>query len=301
MKFLVTGGLGFIGSHLTDYLIKKGHEVVIVDNNPSSNYKNESGAKIFIGDAGNPEVINKAILGCDQVFHLAARLGVENVMNSGSSLLIDEANIIKTLTDACIRNDIKKIIFTSSSEVYAGCKEFPLKENDAKPISAYAISKFFIEKYLTELSREKTLEYVILRYFNVYGPRQKKDFVVSKFISNSIADKQINVYDSGESTRDYTFIDDAVKMTFESAKLRNKILNVGTGKETKLIDLAEMISSIHKTRINIVDGNPRNSDYNALRRVADITKMKSLLGHTPETSLEQGIKITYDWMKNSSK
>ncbi|MCX6748156.1 MAG: NAD-dependent epimerase/dehydratase family protein [Candidatus Pacearchaeota archaeon] len=300
-KILVTGGAGFIGSNLVEALVKKGEQVVVVDNLSFGNLKNlplfvkfyqvdirdfDSLKEVF--EKEKPEVI----------FHLAANI---DLRKSVSEPIMDaEHNIIGSLNllELSRLYNIKKFISSSSGAVY-GDIEIPNKEEqEVKPVAPYSISKLTIEKYLDFYEKTYGLKYAALRYANVYGPKQNSKGeagVISIFLDKMLRGEQPTIFGTGLATRDYVYVGDVVKANLLAWEKGQGIYNVSTCKETNVIDIFHMLNSFFDNKFsrNHVGGKPGE----IIRACLSNEKLKAL-GWQPEISLEQGIRRTYDWFKN---
>ena len=268
MKILVTGGSGFIGSVLVRKLLGAGHEVVVLDLT-----KGSEAAQYLIGDIRNMDEVQKAAKGCGLVFHLAAIIDVRaSAENDYAINFLGARNVF----EAARRNNAK-IVFTSSAAVY-GDAPLPVSESsDCNPLSQYGKSKLKAEKLLGEND-------LILRLFNVYGPGAKS--VVNKFCKKVPASQQITVYGTGMQTRDYVYVDDVVSALLLGFR-HSGLYNVGTGVETKLLDVIDIIHRLSDIEPNIKSEPPNDKEIK--RSVADISKIKSL-GWSPKVSAEEGIR-----------
>jgi len=305
MKVLVTGGAGFIGSHIVDELIKEGYDVVIVDNlstgfkkniNPKSKFYKvdirdyKKLEKIFKRE--KPEIVNH---------HAAAN----NIMKSFIDPKTDaEINIIGTLNiiKASIKFNVNKIIYASSGGVsYGEPKQIPTKEtHPINPIAPYGLSKYVAESYLKLFSDK--VNFTSLRYASVYGPRQnpKNEVgVISIFISRIINNKTPIINGDGKQTRDFIYVKDVIKANMIAIeKGDNEVFNIGTQKETSIVELLNIIQNIMKTNIKPKFADKPLGEIN--RCCLDISKAKKILGWKPEYSLEEGLKETISWWLNES-
>ena len=255
-KVLVTGGAGFIGSHLVEKLIDKGCKVVVLDNLLRGNKirtKFLKKIKIIKGDIRNKKVLRKAIKGVDIVFHLAAFLGVDEVASNPYETMNVEVIGTSNLVELSLEYKIKKIIY---------------KKNSIVTFS--------------------------LRYFNVYGPRQDKRMVVPRFIEQAKNNKNIVVHGNGLQTRDFTYIDDVIFATIRIAEKLNKseILNIARGKETNMIDLAKSIKKIlnSKSSIKKIKVPSHRKEFDVERRLGNSSKLYKLINFRPKRSLNEGIR-----------
>ncbi|MFP4458367.1 MAG: NAD-dependent epimerase/dehydratase family protein [Candidatus Zixiibacteriota bacterium] len=305
-NFLITGGCGFIGSNIAHHLIRLGHNVRIIDNLTTGrlqNIKSILEAIDFIeGDIRDMSVIRKSVSDVDFVFHTAALASVpESIKNPMKCLDINEKGTLNLL-EGCSLEDIKRIIFSSSAAVYGDLPDLPkTEESDLKPLSPYAVSKIAGEYYCKCYYHNFGLESVILRYFNVFGPRQlpNSDYaaVIPKFIDRVKQKKPLTVHGDGKQTRDFIFIEDIVKANMTacfSEGIAGQIFNIASGES---IELLKLIDYIREPDTRIFFEKPREGDIKYSS--ADITKAKKHLGFEPNISLDRAISITKDYFYNS--
>lgn len=304
MKILVTGGAGFIGSNLADVLIKKNHEVAIIDDLSNGYKENVSPkAKFFKIDISNAEALRSAFdeFAPEVIFHLAAQA---NVRVSISDPTRDhEVNVIGTLNllENAVRSHVKHIIFSSTGgAIYGDDAERPTPETaKAEPVSPYGQHKLQSEKNILRFACENGFKATILRYANVYGPRQNPKGgagVIAIFADKMLTKKPLTVNGDGEQTRDYVFVKDVVNANVKA--FENEIegtFNIGTGRETSL---NEIIASLQKIcAVNTpAQYLPANSGE-LLASCLDVTKAKNELGWQVEVTLDEGLKQTVDYLK----
>ncbi len=292
MKILVTGGAGFIGSNLTDALINKGHQVVVIDNLSTGKEENiNPKAEFHKLDLRDFAAIRPLFTGIEGVFHVAAvpriPLSIEKPIET------NEVNITGTLNTllAAKEGGVKKLVYSSSSSVYGNQKELPLEEEmKADPLNPYALQKYVGELYCRIFPEIYHLPTVSLRYFNVYGPRQPEEGsyvpVVGVFLKQKEKGLPLTITGDGGQTRDFTHVSDVVRaniMAMESERVgKGEAINIGAGKNYSINQLAEMVGGKVKY-ITLPAGEMRDT-------LADISKAKNLLGWQPETGLEEGIK-----------
>ena len=299
-KILITGGAGFIPSYLTEKLAEKSeNQIVIVDNLltgsldkiPVSRHNN---IKFIKCDVNILEDISSVFYAYsfDYVFHYAAMVGVKRTQENPVKVLEDITGI-KNILNLSKNTGVKRVYYSSSSEVYGEPVEFPQNE-ETTPLNSrlpYAIVKNVGEAFLKSFKKEFDLDYTIFRFFNTYGSKQSKDFVVSKFISSALTNKDITIYGDGSQTRTFCFISDNIAATtnaFYQNKFVNDVVNVGGDKEITILELAQTIIRLTDSKSKIVH-LPELKEGDMTRRQPDIGKMKQLL--TEETvSLEEGIK-----------
>jgi UDP-glucose 4-epimerase len=300
LNIAITGGAGFIGSHLTEKLLTSGAKVAVIDNflhgNKIEHLQGNKCLSIYETDVRDTKAIPRIIKGKDLVFHLAAVVGVEETQASPYEVLDVEIGGTVNVLRAAAQNRVKRFIFGSSSEVYGDTPEPMKEEMRFSPKSTYAVAKLVGEEYCIAFYNKYGLHYTILRYFNVYGPRQDKRFVISRFIKRALAKEAIYIYGDGKQTRDFTHVEDAINITIKAA-LSNKALteaiNIGTGVSTSVNDLARIIaksvnSKLKEKHVDYDKTRPRSIEV--FNRTADITKAKKLLNYRPKTRLDDGIK-----------
>jgi len=292
MKVLVTGGSGFIGSHLVNKLVDSSYEVRVFDIKEPKNPQVE-----FIkGDISNLEDVRKAVKDCESVFHLASAIGVEYTERHPVETLDTNINGIKNVLECCLHEDVKRLLFTSSSEVYGEpAKIQVLEDSPLQPKSCYGVSKVVCEEYIKAYSKSYGLNYTIVRYFNVYGPRQSTSFVIPKFVDLALKQQTITVYGSGRQIRAFCFIDDIIEGTLLAfKKATNDVFNIGNDKEPiEMRDLAKKIIQLTKSnsRLEFVSLNKtdRSEKREINKRTPDITKSRKILGYEPKVTLDEGL------------
>ena len=306
-RILVTGGAGFIPSGLAERLAENpGNYVVVVDN-----FQTGSRAKIPHAPHGNLKFIKCDVndfrdissvfyaYSFDYVFHYAATVGVKRTLENPVKVLEDISGI-KYVLGLSKNTGVKRIYFSSSSEVYGEPVEFPQNE-DTTPLNSrlpYAIVKNVGEAYLKSYQKEFGLEYTIFRFFNTFGPKQSKDFVISRFLSSAVSNADLTVYGDGSQTRTFCYIDDNVEATtnaFYKNMFTNDVVNVGGDVETTILELARMIIRLTGSKSKIIFLPPLE-EGDMTRRRPDTTKMKQLLPRQL-LSLEDGLNKVIKDMK----
>lgn len=298
---LVTGGAGFIGSHLVNALVKCNNRVIVLDNLSTGKLENlnqadlDSGAVTFVnGDIRGKTLVNKCIQEADKVVHLAAQTSVTYSIKNPQ--INDDVNIAGTanLLTASQEAGIEKFVFISSCAVYGEPLYLPVKEqHPTQPISPYATSKLASEKEILNLHKQKDFNCAIVRFFNVYGPRQGlNDYsgVIVKFIDNIKKQLPLQIYGDGSQTRDFIYVKDAVNaimLILEQPKSNGQIFNIGTGKATTIKELAEKISTTNGVNPNINYAPTRDGDIKY--SYADISKAKETLGYKPQYGITEGL------------
>ena len=292
MKIGITGGSGFIGTHVANALKSK-YEVVIFDRHKP----NIEGIEFIKGNIID-DSIQKAFEDCDVVIHLAAAVGVK--ITEEDPILTLNTNILgtKNVLEACKSNNVKKIILASSSEVYGEPLKTPIEESDpAIPITSYGVSKIAAEEYVKAYAVRFGLKYTILRFFNVYGPGQSKDFVIPEFVNNASKNNPILIHGSGSQIRSFCHISDISKgVSLSIEKGDNEIINIGNANEPITIsELAKKIIGITNSKSSIqfvpfTDSN-RRRQKEIINRIPSIKKAERILSYKPEISLNDGISM----------
>ena len=309
MKVLVTGGAGFIGSHLVDRLVDDGHEVVVLDNFLNGN-KIDSGTiekiDLIEGDVRNEETVHQVTKGCELVYHLAAYLGVDIVADNPVETMETEALGTRNVGNACIASGVERLIYISTSGVYGKAAIEQAVDEDflAAPNSSYAIAKRYNEIYLQALFQEKHLQSCSLRYFNVYGPRQDERMVIPRFFNQALKGAPLSVYGTGQQTRDFTYIDEVIEATVLLAERFKgcEIVNIAKGEDASIVEIANKIIALTESDSEVALINPPQGryDFEVQRRCGNSDKLKRIAGFIPSLPLDEGLKKTFEFIKNSS-
>ncbi|MEM3541151.1 MAG: SDR family oxidoreductase [Candidatus Bilamarchaeaceae archaeon] len=307
MKILITGGAGFIGSHLAEALLKRGHAVRILDNFSTGKEENikdiENSIEIIRGSITEKEVLENAIENVDYVLHHAAQISVVDSIKNPKKTWEINIKGTKLLLNAAVKNKVKKVILASSAAVYGNEPGLPKTEQmRTKPTSPYGDSKLMNEYMAQKYHQQDKINIISLRYFNVYGPRQHPQSayagVISKFMEKMIKGERPIIYGNGEQTRDFVYVEDVVSaniLALEST-VKNGIYNIGSGKETSLNELVKTLNEILGTKIEPIYEPPREGDIQ--RSVADISKAKKDLGYIPKYTLKEGLTKTIEWYRS---
>ncbi len=308
-KCLVTGGAGFIGSHLVEKLVEAGEDVVALDDlstGKSSNIESVMDKIRFVkGDIRDEELVRKTMKGIDFVFHQAALRSVPlSVVNPGA---FNDVNITGTLNILLAARDskVKRVVFASSSSVYG--ESGPLKQEEMKtqPVSPYAVSKMAGELYCSIFNNLYGLETVSLRYFNVFGVRQDPESqyaaVIPAFISRALANEPPLVHGDGLQSRDFTYVENITIANIKAAKSKGvagKVFNIACGKRYTLLEILDKIGLFLGKKITPKFLPPRGGDVR--HTLADITLSKKFLGFEPAIDFDEGLKKTIRWFEKTN-
>lgn len=309
MNVLVTGGAGFIGSHLVDALVEKGYGVIVVDNLSSGKASNLNSYALFYEQSVEDEEMMERIFSLhkpEYVFHLAAQASVAVSVREPSRDA--KVNILGSLVllEKSVKYGVKKFIFSSTGGAIYGeeVKVFPTPETEIpKPVSPYGIAKLCVEKYLEFFAREYGLKYTSLRYSNVYGPRQDpygEAGVVAIFVERMLKDEPVLIYGDGEYVRDYVYVKDVVEANLLAMERGdNEVFNIGTGRGTTVNELFRMLKELTGYRRDPVYAPPRKGDVR--KSALDCRKAKEILGWEPKVSLEEGLAMTVEYFRKAAE
>ena len=307
MRVLVTGGAGFIGSNLVRALLARGDEVRVLDNFSTGNRTNLAGlqrdVELVEGELRSYERVHNAVRGVEVVFHLGA-LGsvprsVQDPLTSGAVNVEGTLNVLLAARDESVR----RVVFASSSSIYGNQPELPLEESMAPdPISPYGVAKLAAERYCVSFSRVyEALETVVLRYFNVFGPRQdprsQYAAVVPLFITAIAAGEPVTIFDDGEQSRDFTYVDNVVAANLLAADAEGasgRIFNISAGAPATVNQLADTIGGLLGKSVERAYLPPRPGDLRD--SWADVSAARGVLGYQPSVSLEDGLRRTADFL-----
>ena len=302
LRTLVTGGAGFIGSHLVARLLGEGYEVVALDDFSSGqvgniqNHLDHPSFHLARCDVRNLDDVSKAIKDVDAVFHLAAIVNVPQSIEN--PLLVNDVNVSGTLSllKASLKENIKKFTYVSSCAVYGEACCLPInEEHPIRPLSPYGLSKFAAEYYCKLFHEIHGLKTVCLRFFNVYGPRQPAgpySGVITQFASRLRRGEPPIIYGDGEQTRDFIYVKDAVEanmLVLQNPRCSGETVNIGTGKPTTINDLAKVLMEMSgRTDMKPVYNTYRTGDIK--ESYADIRKAEKVLGYKPRITLREGVR-----------
>lgn len=304
-KIVVTGGAGFIGSHVVRLLCDSGYEVIVIDRPRLGSKKyTDKRAKFLLFSLEDTDATEKALDGVDLVIHLAASSIIgfsylhpfeyfENNLTNGIKLL-----------EAMKKKGVKKIIYSSTSSIYGQQKKMPIKENAPKdPLSIYAASKLAFEEALLAYYYSFEIESVTLRYFNVYGPRDEQEprtRAIPMWIESILNNQPVFWYWQGKQIRDYVYVEDVAQAHLDVLPLKGiHHFNIGSGEGIVMENILKILEKIIGRKIKTVDAGRRKGD--PMKAYADITKIKKITGWNPETLLEEGLKKTFDYYKKMRK
>ena len=310
MRTLVTGGAGFIGSHLVDALVERGDDVVVLDNLATGRATNVTRqAKFVEGDVSQPDDVMEAIAGCEVVFHQAALGSVPRSV--ARPLDTDRANVHGTLTvlAAARETGVQRVVLASSSSVYGGASQVPTPEHlELIPRSPYAVSKLTGEHYSRVAWELHGLQTVCLRYFNVFGPRQRPDSeyaaVIPRFIDSLLNGLPPEVHGDGLQARDFTFVSDAVQANLCAAEApaeacAGKAYNVAHGSPHSLLDLLAVLKAELRVDLEPIHVGSRPGDVRMSH--ADVSAAQRDIGYVPVVSFEEGLVKTLDWFRSRQR
>jgi nucleoside-diphosphate-sugar epimerase len=311
MRYLVTGGAGFIGSNTVDELVRRGHSVVVLDDLSSGKEENlaEIRNKITFmkGSITDIEAVRKAMHEAEYVLHLAARTSVPRSVKD--PIETNKINIDGTLNVLVSARDakVKRVVFAASSSAYGETSTLPKVETmQPAPISPYGVTKFVGELYAQTFGRCYGLENVSLRYFNIFGPRQDPSSpysgVLAKFCTAFLEETRPVVFGDGEQTRDFTFVENAVQanlLACEAANAIGRVFNVGTGGRVSLNQVLQSLGRISGRQLEAKYDPPREGDIRDSQ--ADISAAREYLGYEPAVQFEEGLRRTFDWYNSLPK
>lgn len=316
-NILVTGGAGFIGSHLFEKLVSEDNYVIIIDNfnnhysgkeqniaEITSNHTQGKDYDLIHGDLLDKTIYKKIPQKIDFIFHIAALPGVRYSIQNTE--LVSKNNIIGTLNifEYALQNKVDKVIFASSSSVYGNPVYTPVdEEHPKKPISPYALSKLTCELYADYYFREYSLPVTSLRFYTVYGERGRPDMAIRDFINKIIHNQEISIYGDGEQLRDFTFVSDIVNgliLSAEKEEANGQIFNLGNSNPISVNQLIEKIYSIANKSKNVKYIEKQKGDVNITH--SNIKKAKTILNFHPSVNIDEGLLKTYEWqISNNDK
>lgn len=305
---LVTGGAGFIGSHLVRHLLKNNWKVRVLDNFTSGKRENLNGITsdidLIAGDIRNEQIIKDSVNGVDVIFHEAAFVSVPQSMQQPGECFDVNVRGTENLMQAGKKAGVARMVLASSAAVYGDNNVIPLREDlPTRPLSPYAASKNINEILAGMFTRALGFDVTCLRYFNVYGPRQNPDSqyaaAIPTFIKQSLEGKPITIYGDGGQTRDLIYVEDVVRanlMAAENQSAPGRVFNICSGRETRLLDLIEdLLVFFPNARSPVFSGSRQGDIY---RSAGDPASAQKDLGFIPHILLSDGLKATVEWMRN---
>jgi nucleoside-diphosphate-sugar epimerase len=307
MRYLVTGGAGFIGSNIVDELVRRGHRVMVLDNLSSGSEENLAGVRDKIelntGNIRDLAAVQAACHGAEYVIHLAARTSVprsvEDPLDTNHTNIDGTLNVLVAARDA----KVKRFVYAASSSAYGETETLPKTEAmRPEPISPYGVTKYVGELYAQVFGRVYGLENASLRYFNVFGPRQDPTSpysgVLSRFMLAALEGQPLVIYGDGEQSRDFTYVENIVDETLracEASGASGKVFNAGTGKRITLNEVVKMLEKVTGKKIQAKYEPARSGDI--LHSQAEISLAKKVLGYEPRVGFEEGLKRTWEWYR----
>ena len=306
MNVLVTGGAGFIGSHLVDLLVSLGYQVTVLDNLSTGKRNNlPKGCELVMGDIRSREDVDRCVRDKKLVFHLAAYTSLAGSIEAPNNCFDININGTRQVLESAIGAGVKKVVFASSSAIYADIPDGKLTEETPADLqNPYAQSKLEGEDLLRWHNQHHGLAYAAMRFFNVYGPRQdsESDYaaVIPAFISSCLASRPLTICGDGLQTRDFVYVTDVAQANLQAALTNlSGEFNVGTSYPVSVVDLALNILSLRGSTVGYHHERSRPSDVRA--STADISKISQKIGWEPRWSLMDGLKNTIDWFESQQR
>jgi UDP-glucose 4-epimerase len=310
-SYLVTGGAGFIGSHLVEELLRRGQKVRVLDNFSTGKRENLHGLmdqiELIEGDIRSYHIVREAVQGIDFVLHQGALPSVPRSIND--PITTNEVNVGGTLNvlDASKDAGVKRVVYASSSSVYGPDPELPVREDmTPQPVSPYAVAKLTGEKYCHVFSRVYGLETVALRYFNIFGPRQDPNTQYSAFIPKFVVGlkggQSLTIDGDGEQAKDFTYVSNVVEanlLALEAEGVSGEVFNVGCGQSTSVNEVVRHIRQIANAQGEISYGPSRTGDVP--RSLADISRAREKLGYSPQVLLREGLERVALWLRKGGE
>ena len=304
---LVTGGAGFIGSHLVRHLLAQGYAVRVADNFATGSAENLAGVAdrvdLVTGDLVDPDVCERSVAGAEVVFHLAALGSVPRSMKDPWNSHQSNVNATVRLLEASRAAGVRRVVFSGSSSVYGDTPTLPKVESmEPLPRSPYAASKLSAEQYVLAYARARLVEGVALRYFNVFGPRQSPSgpyaAVIPLLLRAAYLGEPATLFGDGRQTRDFTYVDNVVRANMLAAfgpaeRVSGLVANAGAGGRTSLLELVALMERVSGRRIEVRHGPPRAGDVRD--SLASLERARESLGYAVEVGVEDGLRRTWEW------
>ncbi|HXW63172.1 MAG TPA: SDR family oxidoreductase [Candidatus Acidoferrales bacterium] len=309
MRYLVTGGAGFIGSNIVEELVRRGQDVAVLDDLSAGKEANLSAVRskiaFHVGSITDLAAVQEASKGIDYIIHLAARTSVPRSVID--PLETNRVNIDGTLNVLVVSRDckVRRIVYAASSSAYGESPTLPKIETmQSEPISPYGVTKYAGELYAQVFGRVYGLENTSLRYFNVFGPRQdptsQYSGVLSRFMLALLEGTPLTIYGDGEQSRDFTYVDNVVDQTLRACQASGasgQVFNGGTGARITLNEVVKLLERITGEKIRVKYDPPRTGDIRHSQ--ADISLARRVLGYSPSVSFEEGLSRTWQWYKST--
>jgi UDP-glucose 4-epimerase len=307
-KFLVTGGAGFIGSHIVERLVGKGVRVRVVDNLSTGHIRRLNSLlptiELIEGDLADDAIAHRAVDGVDYVLHQAAIPSVQRSIRD--PIASNRANVTATLNllESCRKHGVRRVVYAASSSAYGDTPVLPKREDmPANPLSPYALQKFTAERYAMMYHELFGLQTASLRYFNVFGPSQDPNSeysaVIPKFITKLLHAETLTIFGDGEQSRDFTYVDNVVEanlLALEATEAPGKVFNIGCGERISLNHLVRLLEKILGVTAKVEYQPPRSGDVRD--SLADINLAKSFLRYSPRVAIEEGLRKTVEWFRS---
>ena len=310
MRVCITGGAGFIGSHLVEALVARGDSVTVIDNFSTGSRENladiEKDITLVEGDILDAVALKQAMAGTDLAFHLAAITSVPYSMEHPEETREVNVGGTKAVLDAAVAAGAKRMVFAGSAAEYGdSSKPRQHEDDDLNPLSPYAEQKIESGRMCRRYAGDGKIEAVVLRFFNIFGPRQDANSpysgVITKFIVAMLASERPTIFGDGSATRDFVYVDNIVSSCLLAAdalkEASGSVYNIGMGTPTSVLELVKVLNEILETDLQPIFDPPREGDL--LHSLADISRAKEILGYKVKVDFKEGLKRTVDWYRTT--